>query len=85
MNKSKRVLQKSEKKDEVLEKIKELIPKAPASWKETIAASMGKSTESITKYVAGGRGMKSGYHKDVLRLLKELVSEENERTKKLLS
>lgn len=85
MNNQKRVLQNPEKKDEVLEKIKELIPKAPASWKESIADRMGKSIESITKYVAGGRGMKSGYHKDVLMHLKQLVAEEDERTKELLS
>ena len=85
MNNKKQVIQKPEEKDEVLKKIQELIPKAPSSWKDSIAAHMGKSTESITKYVAGGRGMKSGYHKEVLRHLKELVAEENERTKKLLS
>jgi len=85
MNKQNVDLLTLEKKDEVLEKIKELIPKAPANWKESIAARMEKSIESITKYVAGDRGLRRGYHKEVLRILKELVAEENERTKKLLS
>jgi len=77
-------LDNGEKKNEILKRIKELIPDAPYFWKETIATKMGKSTESVTKYVTGGRGMKVGHHKEVLRLLKEIVEEENQRIKKLL-
>jgi len=76
---------KSKIKNEILERIQELIPEAPTFWKSSIAAKMGKSEESVTKYVSGGRGIRAGYHKEVLRLLKELVAQENERTKKLLS
>lgn len=78
-------LDSKNKTDAVLEKIQELIPQAPEYWKSIIAAKMGRSIESINKYVDGTRGMKSGQHKEVLRLLKELVAEENLRIQKLLS
>lgn len=73
------------KKDIITEKIKELIPKAPPDWADTIAAKMEKSTDSIYAYARGDRGTRAGFHKEVLRILKELVAEENERTEKLLA
>ena len=73
------------KKELITEKIKELIPQAPPDWADTIAAMMDKSTDSIYAYARGNRGIRAGYHKEVLRILKELVAEENKRTKDLLS
>ncbi|MDP2058174.1 MAG: hypothetical protein Q8J97_00430, partial [Flavobacteriaceae bacterium] len=69
----------------VLEKIQELIPQAPEYWKSIIASKMGRSIESVNKYVDGSRGTKSGQHKEVLSLLKVLVEEEKLRVQKLLS
>lgn len=77
-------LDKSEKDIEILGRIQELLLEAPSFWKDAIAAKMGKSTESITKYVVGGRGLKAGHHKEVLRLLKEIVEKENKRVNDLL-
>jgi hypothetical protein len=73
------------KKEEIIEKIKELIPQAPSYWADSIAGKMNKSTDSVYAYARGDRGIRAGYHKEVLRLLKELVAEENKRTKELLS
>lgn len=71
--------------EEILTKIKELIPQAPANWAETIASKMGKSTDSVYCYVRGQRGIRKGQHKEVLKLLKELVLIEQAETQKLIS
>ncbi|OFX52412.1 MAG: hypothetical protein A2066_21695 [Bacteroidetes bacterium GWB2_41_8] len=73
------------KMNEIIERIKELIPQAPPDWADTIAAKMGKSSGAVYAYARGDRGIRKGYHKEVLAQLKELVAEENERTKELLS
>jgi len=85
MNTQNEQLDIKNQKDAVLEKIQELIPQAPECWKSVIASKMGRSIESINKYVDGTRGINKGQHKEVLRLLKILVEEENLRVKKLLS
>jgi len=72
-------------KAQVIDKIQELIPDAPGDWVEQIASKMGKSTESVYAYARGDRGARKGYHKTVLRHLKELVAEEMKQTKKLLA
>lgn len=73
------------KTEEIIEKIKELTPQAPPDWADKIATQMVKSVDSVYAYARGDRGIRRGYHKEVLRILKELVAEENERTKELLS
>ena len=74
-----------EQDKEVLQKIKELIPQVPAYWATVVSSKMGKSADSVYAYVRGTKGIRAGYHKEVLRLLKELVTDENKRTEKLLS
>ena len=85
MNSEKEQLDIKNLKDAILEKIQELIPEAPECWKSIIASKMGRSIESINKYVDGTRGINKGQHKEVLRLLKIVVEEEKLRVKKLLS
>jgi hypothetical protein len=68
----------------VNQKIKELIQLAPANWAKTISQKMGKSEDSVYAYVRGTRGLKKGYHKEVLRLLKIMVEKEQAETKKLI-
>lgn len=71
-------------KDPVLVRIQELIPLAPSNWAEIAAREMGKSTNSIYAYSTGRRGMKKGYHKEVLRIINRLVEEEQAEIKKLI-
>jgi hypothetical protein len=70
--------------DEVLRKIQELIPQAPYGWRYIISVKMGKSIESVNKYAVGKRGMTKSYHKDVLRILSDLVEKENRRLRLLI-
>lgn len=85
MNTQNEQLDIKNQKDAILEKIQELIPEAPEYWKNIVATKMGRSIESVNKYIDGSRGIKSGQHKEVLRLLKVLVEEEKLRVEKLLS
>ena len=70
---------------EVIEKIKELIPSAPAYWAKAIAGKMKKSDDSVYAYVRGDKGIRQGHHKEVLRLIKIMVEEEKQRTENLLA
>ncbi len=70
--------------NEILQKISELIPKAPCYWVDVIAEKMGKSKKSVYAYCIGSRGIRKGQHKEVLRLLKTLVAKESETDKILL-
>lgn len=74
----------SEKNKEVLKKIKELKDMLPSWWVDVIAKKMGKSKWSVHKYATGEVGMRKGYHKEVLRYLKQLVESQNEGINKLL-
>ena len=74
----------SEQDQAVISKIAELIPMAPNFWAKALAALMKKSEDSVYAYVRGDRGIRKGYHKDVLRLLKKMTEDETERTNKLL-
>lgn len=70
--------------EEVLTRISELIKKAPDYWVDVVAAKMKKSTKSVYNYASGKVGIKSGFHKDVLRYLKELVGDETKEVNKYL-
>ena len=70
--------------EQVLNRIKELIPQAPTDWIERTASEMGKSTDSVYAYCGGRRGLKKGQHKEVLRILNRLVEEEQAETIKLI-
>lgn len=70
---------------EILNKISELIKKVPNTWAKIIARKMGKSEKSIYAYTQGKRGVRKGQHKEVLRLLIELVELEQADTQKLIS
>lgn len=70
--------------DEVLKKIKELTPQAPYGWQYIVSVKMGKSIESVNKYAVGKRGMTKSYHKEVLRILSDLVEKENRRLRLLI-
>lgn len=72
-------------KNEIIKKISELIPLVPDTWADTIAARMGKSTQSVYAYARGDRGTRKGYHKDVLRFLYEIIENEKRETQKLIN
>lgn len=64
----------------VVEKIAELIKKAPSDWAEQIAEKMGKCTGSIYYYASGKRGNKKGYPLEVLKHLNQIVIEKEKET-----
>jgi hypothetical protein len=70
--------------NEILQKISELIKNAPDTWAETIAIKMGKSVNSVYAYARGDRGLKKGYHKEVLKFLKEIIASEKLENEKLI-
>jgi len=74
----------SKQDQEVILKIKELIPTAPHFWASAIAGKMKKSDDSIYAYVRGDKGIRRGHHKEVLKQLKKLIEDETDRTKDLL-
>lgn len=70
---------------EVLKSIKELILVAPDNWADLVAAKMGKSPASVWYYVRGKRGIKKGYHKDVLMFLTEVINDDRKDTLMLIA
>lgn len=69
--------------DLVLEKIQKLLNDAPHDWAERIAERMGKCAGSVYAYSTGVRGIRKGYHIEVLRQLTEMVKEKEREIKKL--
>lgn len=63
----------------ILAQIAELIPQAPEFWMDAIAGRMDKKRTSIFYYAKGERGMRKGYHEEVLLHLTDLVEKEKER------
>lgn len=72
-------------KDLVTKRIQELIKQAPALWVDEVAERMNKSVVTIYAYARGERGTKNGQHKEVLRILKEIVAREQKEIQKLIS
>jgi hypothetical protein len=70
---------------EILQSIKELIAIAPDNWADLVAAQMGKSKDSVWYYANGKRGLKKGYHKDVLRLLTEVIKNDRKDSLRLIA
>lgn len=68
---------------DILQKIKELIPQAPGYWADVISSKMKRTLASVYYYANGERGIRKGCHKEVLRLLIELVEKENKNVRKL--
>lgn len=68
---------------DILQKIKELIPQAPGYWVDVISSKMKRTRASVYYYANGERGIRKGCHKEVLRLLMELVEKENKSIRKL--
>lgn len=71
--------------EEIFKSIKELILLAPDYWADVVAAKMGKKRGAIYYYANGQRGLRKGYHKDVLRYLTELINEEKKEALKLIA
>lgn len=69
--------------DLVLEKIQKLLNDAPHDWAERIADKMGKCPGSVYAYSKGERGLRKGYHIEVLKQLTEMVKEKEREIKKL--
>jgi imidazole glycerol phosphate synthase subunit HisF len=67
----------------LIEKIAELIKKAPHDWAERIAEKMGKGAGSVYLYSKCERGMRRGYPLEVLKHLTEMVKEKEKEIKKL--
>ena len=70
---------------EILKSIKELISVAPDNWADLVAAKMLKSPASIWYYARGKRGLKKGYHKDVLRILTDVINDDRKDTLMLIA
>lgn len=70
---------------EILQTIKELISVAPENWAFYVAVKMGKSQASVWYYARGKRGLKKGYHKDVLRLLTEFLKNDRKDSLELIA
>jgi len=68
----------------LVEKMEELIKKAPHDWAERIAEKMGKGAGSVYLYSKCERGMRRGYPLEVLRQLTEMVSEREKEQQKLI-
>lgn len=71
--------------DKILEEINRLKIKAPTKWVYVVAKNMGKKPVTIYAYASGRIGKKSGQQKEVLKYLKELVHEDEEFMKTLIS
>jgi hypothetical protein len=67
----------------LVEKMAELIKKAPHDWAEKIAANMGKCAGSVYAYSKCERGVRKGYPVEVLKQLTEIVKEKEKEIKKL--
>lgn len=67
----------------LVEKIAELIKKAPHDWADTIASEMGKCTGSVYAYSKCERGVRRGYPVEVLKRLTKIVNEKEKELKKL--
>jgi imidazole glycerol phosphate synthase subunit HisF len=67
----------------LVEKMAELIKKAPHDWAERIAEKMGKGAGSVYLYSKCERGMRRGYPLEVLKQLTEMVKEQEKEIKKL--
>lgn len=71
--------------EQVLTKIKELIPQAPADWAQKIAKELDKSVDSVYSYANGTRGLRRGYPQKVLASLKKMIEEKQTETKMLIN
>jgi hypothetical protein len=70
---------------EILQSIKELIAIAPDNWADQVAAKMKKSKDSVWYYANGKRGLKKGRHRDVLRLLTEVIKQDRKDALRLIA
>lgn len=59
----------------VIQAINEKRKEAPTDWAEQISVKMNKSVESIWAYARGERGIRSGFHIEVLNHLNIILEE----------
>jgi len=71
--------------DDILNKIRELIPDAPDDWIQRISKVLGVAESTIYSYANGTRGRRNGGTKKVLIELKKLVEDETKNTKQLIA
>jgi hypothetical protein len=67
----------------ILQQISELIQRAPSYWTDVVKGKMKVTTTAVYYYSKGLRGMRKGCHKEVLRILIELIEKENKAAAKL--
>lgn len=68
----------------ILQQISELIKQAPGYWADVLKGKMKVTRAAVYYYSRGERGLKKGLHKVVLKLLIELIENE-ERVKDRLT
>lgn len=71
--------------DDVITKIKELLPKAPPNWAFVISGRMKNTPDMVRRISKGQRGMRKGLHRHVLKHLIELIEKEQDTNSKLIA
>ena len=59
----------------IIEKIKEIIAELPTNWAEEAGEIMGVESYVIRSYARGDRGIRNGKATELLKILKEMRSE----------